>query len=262
MVPLAENHCMIMTRCYRSLFLTLIQSSLSNVNSADTLARRIHVIERLEHLLVIRLSSRFHGKESPLRPKVELKDGVIASKLLDSARIRCVCLPDYKHAQILLRFYLQSCRPLYQLPHLCRLESFQEEMYAQLSRAEIPNLTQISLFLSVFAAGARYGMTNDRRTICLRYWQMTALYILAEQRQTNELGSVEDLQTIVNILLLMRHQQGSSETFHLLYALGMSLSSEPPTVIEDETSTGTRSSLRCQIERMNDISPHDKTKMC
>jgi hypothetical protein len=256
---------MIMTRCYGFLSLTLNQSSLSNDNAAYTLARRIHVLERLEHLLVIKLSSRFQGKESQSQPQVELIDGVIASKLSDSARIRCVCLPDYKHARILLKFYLETFIPLYSSSYAARLEGIQREMYVQLSRAEIPNLTQISLSLSIFATGARYGVTNDKTTICSRYWQMTALYILAEQRQASELGSVEDLQTIVNILLLMQHQPGSSETFHLLYALGMSLSSGIPTVNGNQTNTvdpEIRRSLRYQIERMSDSSPNDRIKLC
>jgi hypothetical protein len=83
---------------------------------------------------------------------------------------------------------------------------------------------------------------------------MIALHILAEQGQARFLESVEVLQTIVNILFLMHHQQGSSETSHLLYALGTSLSSDAPKLVREQTGEGdlmTRRSLRCQIERMS-----------
>lgn len=256
---------MAITSCYRISFLTFDLSSLSNDNSSHTLARRIQVIERLEHFLVIKLSSHIKGNQPQSQAQVVIIDNVIASKLHVSASIRCVCLPDHEDARILLKSYLRRFRPLCHFSYALSLENVQERMYAQLSRAEIPDPIQISLFLAIFAAGAQYRVTNDKPTLCSRYWQMTALYILAEQRQASESGSVEVLQTIVNLLLLMRHQQGSSKTFHLLHALSISLGSEPPTVIEEETSTAvleTSRRLRSQIERMGDSSFNDRTELC
>jgi hypothetical protein len=257
---------MAITSCYKISLLTFDLSSLLSDNSSDTLARRIHVIERLEHLLVIKLSSRIQdrpvqddhmsrhdagaatqSKESQSQSQVELVDKAIASKLRDTARIRCVCLPDHEHARILLGLYLTKLKTLNHFCHAPTLKSGQQRMYAQLSRAEIPNLVQIALFLSIFA-------TNRETTLSSRYWQMTALYILAEQTQLSSLRSVEAIQTIFNILLLKQQEPGSSETFRSLLTIGMSLSSQAPTLVEESDSTidiEIRTKTECQIERMS-----------
>lgn len=125
-------------------------------------------------------------------------------------------------------------------------------MYAHLSRAETPNLSQISLFLSIYAVGAVYKVAKDQKTLCSRYWQMTALYLLAEQSQVSS-DSAEVLQTMLNILLLMRQQPGSSETFRLLHALCLSLDSELPMVIgeRDTVDVEVKRRFRRRIERLS-----------
>jgi hypothetical protein len=47
--------------------------------------------------------------------------------------------------------------------------------------------------------------------------QHYALYIIAGQGQASLPESVEVLQTIINIMLLMQHQQIFFETFYLFY---------------------------------------------
>jgi hypothetical protein len=260
-----------MTQYYWSSFLTSNRDSPSNDDLADTLARTIHVVERIERLLVVKLSSHVDGKAAPSdrnhdavlsvqvkwsrsQPQAETINNIVGSRRHDSAKVRCVCLPNRGTARILLQLYLEKAQPMSNSPHTPTLKDILECVYAQTSRAEIPDLLQISLFLSIFATGARYETTDGRTTLCSRYWQMTALYILAEQRQASLLVSVEVLQTVVNILLLMQHQQRSSETFRLLHTLGMSLSSDTPEAIGEQTSEGeliTRRRLKCQLERMS-----------
>jgi len=171
----------------------------------------------------------------------------------DHAKIRCVCLPEQKHARILLQLFLERVKSLdhlYDAPTLMRL---QEEMYAQLSRAEIPSLSQISQFLSIYAVGAVYKAANDQKTLYSRYWQMLALYMLAEQSQVSS-DSVEELQTMLNILLLTKQQPGSLETFRSLHALCINLGSGLPMVSGERISTvdvETRRIFRRQIERLS-----------
>jgi hypothetical protein len=84
---------------------------------------------------------------------------------------------------------------------------------------------------------------------------MTALYIIAEQRQASSLESVEVLQTVLNILPLVKDQQGPSETFHELHTLGMSLGAQTSITDEDQQSDtvdlGTKRRLRRQIESIS-----------
>lgn len=263
-----------MKRQFGSSFLTNECISSSNDDSSDSLAQRIHVIERLEHLLVIRLCS--HIQDEPItgisihkcdddasvlsrraetQPHAEFIDRIIVSKPYDYAKIRCVCLPDHEHACVLLQLYLEKTKPL---DHFCdapMLEMLQEEMYTRLSRAEIPVLSQISLFLSIYATSARCRTANDQKTTCSRYWQMAALYILTELGQAISHESVEVLQAILNILLLMQQQSESCETLRLLHGLCTSLGSEPPVTIEEElistVDPRTRRRFRCQIERLS-----------
>jgi len=175
----------------------------------------------------------------------------MTSRPHDHARIRCVCLPEQNHARILLQLFLgrvKSLDHLYDAPTLIRL---QEELYAHLSRAEIPDPSQISLFLSIYAVGAVYKVASDQRTRCSRYWQMLALYMLAEQSQVSS-ESVEVLQTMLNILLLMKQQPGSLENFRSLHALcmSMSLGSGLPMVVGERNTVdvGIRRRFRRQIE--------------
>ena len=127
-------------------------------------------------------------------------DKIIASKLHDRTQTRCVCLPEYEHARILLAIYLKT------LDYPQTLEIALKRIYAQLSHAEIPGPVQIALFLSIFAVGAQHGITSDKMMLCSRYWRMMALYVLAEQSQASSLRSVEALETMSNILLLKQHQ--------------------------------------------------------
>ena len=144
---------------------------------------------------------------------------------------------------------VKSLDHLYDAPTLMRL---QEEMYAQLFRAEIPSLSQLSLFLSIYAVGAVYKVAKDQKTLCSRYWQMMALYMLAEQSQVSS-DSRETLQTMLNILLLMKQQPGSLENFRSLHALCMSLGSGLPMVVGERNTVdlGIRRRFRRQIERLS-----------
>jgi hypothetical protein len=161
--------------------------------------------------------------------QVETIDNTIGSRQHNSTEFRCVCLPDRETARILLELFLEKTGPILNFPHTYMLKDVLESTYAQMSRAEVPDLILISLFLSSFTTGAQYGMTDDKTTLCSRYWQMTALSVLAEQRRASLLRLVDELQNIVNILPLMQYQQGSYWTFHSLHALGVSLDSKTPT---------------------------------
>jgi hypothetical protein len=252
--------------------LTFNRNSDSKHSPVDTLARTIHVIERIEHLLVIDLFSHVHCKVvlddrsqdtdpsvqvewSRSQPKIEIIDKNTASKQHTRARIRYLCLPDHETSYTLLEPHVQMIESRNVVISTSTLNDILESVYAQLSRAEEPDLLQLSLLLSIFATGVRYEKVNDRTILCSRYWQMTALYILAEQRRASSLKSVEVLQTVLNILLLMRDQQGSSETFHELHTLGMSLGAQTSIMDEDQQSDtvdlGTKRRLRRQIESIS-----------
>jgi hypothetical protein len=267
-VLLAKRTCTSSSRSHGLFPLTSNRNSSSRYSPVDTIARMVHVIERIEHLLAIELFSHVHCKVIPddrsqdtdpsvrvewprSQPQVETIDKTIASKQHTRARIRCLCLPGHETACTLLGHYVQMTGSRNVVIDAPTLDSILEIVYAQLSRAEKPDLLQLSLLLSIFATGVRYEKVNDRTTLCSRYWQMTALYILAEQRQASSLRSVEVLQTVLNILLLMRDQQGPSETFHKLHALGMSLSAQT-SIMDEDQQTGTvdletKKRLRCQI---------------
>jgi len=81
---------------------------------------------------------------------------------------------------------------------------------------------------------------------------MMALYILAEQSQVSS-DSVEVLQTMLNILLLMKQQPGSLETFRSLHALCISLGSGLPMGSggRDTVDVEVKRRFRCQIERLS-----------
>jgi hypothetical protein len=268
-VLLAERTCTCSSIHLGLCPLTFNRNSSSKNSPVNTLARTTHIIERIECLLATNLSSHVHHKvitdgrsrdtdpsvqvEWPQsQPQVEIIDKTNALKQHHSERIRCLCLPNYETACNLLELYVQMTESRNVVIDALALDNILESVYARLFRAEKPDLLQISFLLSIFATGARYGKTNDMTTLCSRYWQMTALYILAVQRQASSLESVEVLQTVLNILLLMRDQQGPSETFHTLHTFGMSLSAQTSMMDEDRrTGTvdlGTKKRLRRQIQ--------------